>query len=130
MAICLASITANAAPWRARYLFQQPNASSPAPVPKPDPGKEEAEAALEDALEWRSLAMLDEKGLIPAGAVYRANLFRKQQLLNMVAIPGVTGLAIGAKNPHAESYLNTASWGLARPAECRWPNTLASDRPE
>ena len=108
--LCLGEMSANAAQIRTRFLFRQPDASAPPPIPPPS---DESEAPLAAELAWRSLAMRDENGLIPVGAIYLANLFRRQQLLNLIP---VGGLAVGAKGtPHTLSYLSPASWSTRGP---------------
>lgn len=86
-----------------RVLFVHPNASAPAPIPLPSL---EGETALFDELEWRSTAMRDETGVIPVGAAYLANLFRRQQLL-LPAVPIIHGKR---GNPATASYVTPASW--------------------
>lgn len=93
-------------PGSTRFLFRQPNASAPPPIPQPS----QPEAPLDQELAWRSLAMRDEHGRIPVGAIYLANLFRRQQLLNLPPVPPVGGLSIGRKTPHTASIVNTGSW--------------------
>lgn len=87
-----------------RFLFRQPDASAPPPIP---PTPAEPEAPLEEELRWRALAMRDEHGVIPVGAIYLANLFRRQQLLNLVP---VSGLSLERRTPTLNSFLTSGSW--------------------
>jgi len=65
-------------------LLALPDASAPPPISEPSP---EEESTVQAELDWRSLAMRDEHGLIPTGALYAANVFRRQQLLNLLPVP-------------------------------------------
>src|SRR5260370_38857655 len=88
-----------------RFLFRQPNASAPAPIQPSEP-----EAPLDQELAWRSIAMRDEHGVIPIGAIYLANVFRRQQLLNLIPVPLPGALSVGPKMPHTMSIVNSGTW--------------------
>lgn len=83
-------------------LFIQPNASEAIPPPEGD-----EESPLLEELAWRAIAMRDETGIIPIGAVYRANVFRRQQLLQPIKI-GV--LRTSAHGPMPSSYISSSLW--------------------
>jgi hypothetical protein len=87
-------------------LFRQPDASAPPPIPEPP------EPPLDEELEWRAAAMRNEQGVIPLGAIYTANVFRRQQLLTLVPLQG-TGLntpSLSHLVPRPATYLSSGSW--------------------
>jgi photosystem II stability/assembly factor-like uncharacterized protein len=99
--LCFLATSAYADSTQTRFLFRQPDASSSPPISSPPA---EAATALDKKLAWRSLAMRDENGRIPVGALYLANLFRRQQLLHL---RGVGAVGVSAKiSSHAVPYVS------------------------
>jgi hypothetical protein len=106
LVLSLFAVPMNAASMRrvTRFLFRQPDATTPPPIVAPS----EPESPLDQGLDWRTIAMRDENGVIPVGAAYLANVFRRQQLSTIVVPVG--SLSLHPSPIHATSILSPSSW--------------------